>query len=182
MNRCEVGLLALLVGALAIPAVADDPVAMEKELAGRRLEVASALMKLPRMPGPFDYVSFVVSGSVVTLQGFTTGASMKSDAEKVVERLDWVTEVENEIEFHQSEPQANQIREEVLAALVDKVPDAFSERYPDLWIQVDPELNVKIVGSLTEINRKRYESALVTINQLPLVKSVDDQVLFKKKR
>ena len=181
-NRWAVGLLALLVGSLAVPAVSQDPPAMDKEMEGRRQEVADALDKLPRFPGPFDYVTFDIAGSVVTLQGFATGATVKSDAEKVVERLDWVTQVENEIEFHQSEPAADQIRQEVLAVLVDALPDAFSERFPDVRIKVDPKLNVTLVGVLSPINRGRFESALVRIDQLALVKSVDDQVQFKKEK
>ncbi|GAG51759.1 unnamed protein product, partial [marine sediment metagenome] len=105
-RRCEIGLLVLLVGSLSMPAFADDPVSMEKEMAAHRQEVAGELAKMPRLPGPFDYVTFTVFGSVVTLQGFATGATIKADAEKVVERIDWVTRVENEIEFHQFEPQA----------------------------------------------------------------------------
>lgn len=175
-------MLTLLAGLLSMPAVADDPVKMDEEMAGHRQEVAAALAKLPRLPGPFDHVTFAVSGTVVTLRGFATGASLKADAEKVVERIEWVTRVENEIDFHQSEPQADEIRTGVLAILVAKLPDAFSERYPDVWIKVDENLNVTIVGLLSPINRKRLESALVQIDQMALVKSVENQVLFKKEK
>jgi hypothetical protein len=178
-NRCPIGLLVLLLGSASLPAFAGDPVATEKEMAGLRQEVAAELARVPRLPGPFDYLTFSISGSVVTLQGFATQASLKADAQKVVEKIEWVTHVENEIEFHQSEPQADQIRVETLAILEEKLPDAFPERYPDLRIKVDPELNVTIVGFLSPINRSRLESALVQIRQLALVKSVDDQVLFK---
>ena len=180
--RCEIGLLAVLVGVLSAPASAEDPVAVEKEMAAHRQEVAAELAKVPRLPGPFDYVTFNVSGSVVTLQGFATGASLKADAQKVVERINWVTRVENEIDFHPSEPQADRIRAETLAILEETLPDAFPERYPDLRIKVDPELNVTIVGLLSANNRARLESALVRIDQLALVKSVANRVLFKKER
>jgi len=181
-NRWKTGLLALVLGSLSMAAVAQDPATMDKELEGRRQEVADELDKLPRFPGPFDHVTFTVSGTVVTLGGFATSPSLKADAQKVVERLEWVTGVENEIEFHQSEPAANQIREETLAVLVDALPDAFAERFPDLRIKVDPALNVTIVGTLSPINRGRLESALVRIDQLALVKSVDNQVQFKKEK
>ena len=176
------GLMVALLGSQSMASLAEDPVAMEKEMAGLRQEVAAELAKVPRLPGPFDYLTFNVSGTVVTLQGFATSASLKGDAQKVVERIDWVTGVENEIEFHPSEPQADGIRAETLAVLAKKLPDAFPERYPDLRIKVDPELNVTIVGFLSPINRGRLDAALVEIDQMALVKSVDNQVLFKKER
>jgi hypothetical protein len=174
--------LALLAGLLSVPASAEDPVSMEKELASLREEVAAELARVPRLPGPFDFLTFSISGSVVTLQGFATQASLKADAERMVERIDWVSRVENEIEFHPSEPQTDEIRRETLAILADKLPDAFPERYPDLRIKVDEGLNVTIVGLLSPINRSRLESALVEIRQLALVKSVESQVLFREER
>jgi len=176
------GLMVALLGSHSVASWAEDPVAMEKEMAALRQEVAAELAKVPRLPGPFDYLTFTISGSVVTLEGFATGATLKEDAQKVVERIDWVTGVENEIEFHPSEPQADGIRERTLEILAQKLPNAFPERYPDLRIQVDPELNVKIVGFLSPIDRSRLESALVDIRHLALVKSVDSQVLFRKER
>jgi hypothetical protein len=174
--------LALLAGAISGPASAEDPVAMEKEMASLREQVAAALAKVPRLPGPFDFVTFSISGSVVTLEGFATQASLKADAQRVVDRIDWVSRVENDIEFHPSEPQADQVRRETLAVLANKLPDAFPERYPDLRIKVDEGLNVTIVGLLSPVNRTRLESALVEIRQLALVKSVESQVLFKEER
>lgn len=181
-NRWRSGLLAVLVGSFSGMVLAEDPVAMEKEMAALRQEVAGELAKVPRLPGPFDYLSFTISGSVVTLEGFATQATLKEDAQRMVERIDWVTRVENEIEFHPSEPQADGIRGQTLEILAEKLPNAFPENYPDLRIQVDPELNVTIVGFLSPIERGRLEAALVQIRQLALVKSVDSQVLFKKER
>jgi osmotically-inducible protein OsmY len=176
------GLMVALLGSQAVAAFAEDPVSMEKEMAALRQEVAAELAKVPRLPGPFDYLTFTISGSVVTLEGFATGATLKEDAQRMVERIDWVTRVENEIEFHPSEPQADEIRRQVLEVLADKLPNAFPANYPDLRIQVDPELNVTIVGFLSPIERGRLEAALVQVRQLALVKSVDNQVLFKKER
>lgn len=176
------GLMVALLGSQSMAAFAEDPVAMEKEMAGLRQEVAAELAKVPRLPGPFDYLTFSISGSVVTLEGFATGATLKADAQKRVERIDWVSRVENEIEFHPSEPQADGIRKETLAILAEKLPDAFPGMYPDLRIKVDPGLNVTIVGYLSPINRGRLEAALVQIDQIALVKSVDNQILFKQPR
>ncbi len=176
------GLMVVLLGSPAMAAFAEDPVSMEKEMAALRQEVAAELSKVPRLPGPFDFLTFTITGSVVTLGGFATQATLKEDAQKVVERIDWVTSVENEIEFHPSEPQADGIRGQTLEILAEKLPNAFPERYPDLRIQVDPELNVTIVGFLSPIDRSRLEAALVQVRQLALVKSVDSQVLFKKER
>ena len=183
-KRDIAGLLLILpvLAAAPSPLAAEDPVAMEKEMAALRQEVAEALMRVPRMTGPFDHLAFTISGSVVTLQGFAAGPTIKQDAQRMVERLDWVTRVENEIEFYPSEPQVDGIRERVLAILVDVMPDAFSERYPDLRIQVDAEFNVTIVGMLAPVNRTRLESALVRVEQLALVKSVTNEVLFKTGR
>jgi len=171
--------MVLAVASLSMSAVAQDQSEMDKELEGRRQEVADALDRLPRFPGPFDYVTFSISGTEVTLQGFSTRPTIKSDAQKMVERIEWVTTVDNEIDFNPSEPGTDRIREDTLAVLVDVLPDAFSEKYPDLRIKVDPEFNVTIVGELSPINRSRYESALVRLDQVALVKSVDSQVTFK---
>jgi len=174
--------MAFLVASFAMSALAQDQDEMAKETESRRQQVADALDRLPRFPGPFDYVTFSISGTEVTLEGFSTRPTIKSDAQKVVERIDWVTKVDNEIDFNPSEPGTDRIREDTLAVLVDVLPDAFSEKYPDLRIKVDPEFNVTIVGELSPINRGRYESALVRVDQVPLVKSVDSQVTFKKER
>lgn len=171
--------MVVLAASCAMSVVAQDQDEMAKETESRRQEVADALDRLPRFPGPFDYVTFSISGTEVTLEGFSTRPTIKSDAQKVVERIEWVSKVENDIDFNPSEPGTDRIREDTLAVLVDVLPDAFSEKYPDLRIKVDPEFNVTIVGELSPINRSRYESALVRVDQVALVKSVESQVTFK---
>ena len=47
--------------------------------------------------------------------------------------------------------------------LVDKLPDAFAERFPDLRIKVDAGLNVTIVGELSPINRTRLAAAPLSV-------------------
>ena len=139
---------------------------MDKELESRRQEVEDALDRLPRFPGPFDYVTFSISGTEVTLEGFSTRPTIKSDAQKVV-GADRVGDRRSRTTSTSTRPSpgTDRIREDTLAVLVDVLPDAFSEKYPDLRIKVDPELNVTIVGELSPINRSRYESALVRVDQ-----------------
>lgn len=177
----EVGVMILVALTMTAPAVVGDQAAMEEERQKRRDEVAQALAEMSRLLTAFDYVVFNMSGPVVVLDGFCTKAVIKGDAEKAVKGLDWVTHVVNKIEFIPADPAGNDIRKETLASLRKAVPQAFPQNHAYIRIKVDPAYNVTLVGWIDPGDEKRLEAAIVRINQLPLVKGVDNQVLTKKK-
>ena len=72
-------------------------------------EVRHQLVMLPYY-GVFDDLAFKVDGGTVTLLGAVTRPSLKSDAERVVKRIEGVEKVINEIEVLPPSPMDDQIR------------------------------------------------------------------------
>ena len=65
----------------------------------------------------FDNFTYKIEGSKVTLGGQVTRPTLKSDAERVVERVEGVTEVANEIEVLPVSPNDDRIRMAVFRAI-----------------------------------------------------------------
>jgi|SRR5581483_9410528 len=80
--------------------------ANEAAIAGR---VRHELLMLPYY-GVFDDLAFRVDGSTVTLMGQVVRPTLKSDAERVVKRVEGVTSVNNQIKVLPLSPMDNQIR------------------------------------------------------------------------
>ncbi len=59
--------------------------------------IRKEILRLP-FYGPFDWITYQVNGSTVTLRGATVRSSMKSGAEKVVEQIEGVHRVVNAID------------------------------------------------------------------------------------
>src|SRR5258707_8345030 len=72
-------------------------------------EVRHQLLMLPYY-GVFDDLAFRVDGGTVTLLGAVTRPTLKSDAERVVKRIEGVEKVINEIEVLPLSPMDDQIR------------------------------------------------------------------------
>jgi hyperosmotically inducible protein len=72
-------------------------------------DVRHQLLMLPYY-GVFDDLAFRVEGSTVTLLGAVTRPTLKSDAERVVKRIEGVDRVINEIEVLPPSPMDDQIR------------------------------------------------------------------------
>ena len=72
-------------------------------------EVRHQLLMLPYY-GVFDDLAFRVDGSTVTLLGAVTRPTLKSDAERVVKRIEGVDRVVNQIEVLPLSPMDDQIR------------------------------------------------------------------------
>ena len=72
-------------------------------------EVRHQLVMLPYY-GVFDDLAFSVQGSVVTLVGAVTRPTLKSDAQRVTEKLEGVTQVVNNIEVLPLSPLDDRIR------------------------------------------------------------------------
>ncbi len=80
----------------------------------RNLEriVKSARKEILRLPyyGPFDWLTFQVEGSTVTLNGATVRPTIKTDSERVVKKIEGVERVVNNIEVLPLSPNDDQIR------------------------------------------------------------------------
>jgi hyperosmotically inducible protein len=72
-------------------------------------DVRHELVMLPYF-GVFDNLEFQVNGNEVTLSGQVTRPTLKTDAERVVSRIEGVTKVVNNIEVLPLSPYDDQIR------------------------------------------------------------------------
>jgi len=89
-------------------------------------EIRHQLLMLPYY-GVFDDLAFRVDGRTVTLMGAVTRPTLKSDAERVVKRIEGVEKVVNEIEVLPLSPMDDQIRMAVYRAIYGD--PAISTRY-----------------------------------------------------
>ena len=106
----------LLIPAVLVPlAAAQRPVS---ERARERLErqVRHELVMLPYY-GVFDNFEYQVDGYTVILRGQVTRPTLKTDAERVVKRIEGVEKVVNEIEVLPLSSQDDQIRLAVFRAI-----------------------------------------------------------------
>ncbi len=79
-------------------------------------EVRHELVLLPYYE-VFDNLAYKVDGSMVTLLGQVTRPTLKSDAEKVVQRIEGVDRVDNQIEVLPLSPNDDRIRVAVYRAI-----------------------------------------------------------------
>jgi hyperosmotically inducible protein len=96
----KLAVVILLLVSFATLALAQDqrtsPSARSEERITR--EVRHELLMLPYF-GVFDYIAFKIDGSTVTLVGQVNHATLKSDSENVVKRIEGVEKVDNQIEI-----------------------------------------------------------------------------------
>jgi hypothetical protein len=169
-----------VLAATGVTAVAQDAAPDEALIKERQAQVADKLARIPNRLSEFDYVEFGISGPVVNLRGFSIQPSVKKEAESQVRQLDWVTHVVNEIDFIPNEPNVSDLRQETLSILRTAAPQAFPGDFAHLRIKIDQALNVTLVGKVFPGDQKRIEAAVVQINQLPLVKGVDNQISYDR--
>ena len=100
-----------LVVALAVPMAATA-----QELSGLARQVRHELVMLPYY-NAFDWLQFKVDGTKVTLMGEVTQPTLKASAERVVKRIEGVSEVVNEIEVLPVSPNDDRIRLAVYRAI-----------------------------------------------------------------
>jgi osmotically-inducible protein OsmY len=179
MKRFLVCLMAVLLVSSSM-ALAADQEAMEKERAEHRQQVAKAIAGMGQMMTEFDYITFYLSGPVVVLEGFTTKPVVKQDAETAVRKVEWVNHVVNKIEELSIEPTVNEIRAEVLSMVKKATPQSFPQDRAYIRVKVDKDMNVTLVGWADPMDKKRLEAAVVGIQNLPLVKKVDNQIVVQK--
>lgn len=175
-------LACLVVATLAAPGLvlATDQTHMEKERAQHRKQVAEALGTMGRLMTAFDYITFYLSGPAVVLEGFTTKPVVKQDAATAVKKIEWVNHVVNKIEELPIEPAVNDLRREVLSIVRTASPQSFPQDRAYIRVKIDGGMNVTLVGWADPVDKLRLEAAVVQINSLPLVKDVENQVVFQK--
>ncbi len=79
-------------------------------------EVRHELVMLPHY-GVFDNLSYKVDGNTVTLMGQVSRPTLKSDSERVVQKIEGVEKVVNQIEVLPVSPNDDQIRMAVFRAI-----------------------------------------------------------------
>ena len=73
----------------------DSPVDRNRERIVK--SVRKEILRLPYY-GPFDWLTFAVDGSTVTLNGSTARPTIKTDSERVVKKIEGVDKVVNNVE------------------------------------------------------------------------------------
>jgi hypothetical protein len=93
---CAVVALVLAVGALALPATAQNPQKVPKEIT----PVDAIRAKLLRLPyyGVFDFLAFSFEDGTVTLKGYAYQPALKIAAEHAVKQIPAVSKVVDEVE------------------------------------------------------------------------------------
>ena len=79
-------------------------------------EVRHEILLLPYY-GVFDYIAYKVEGYNVTLMGQVTRPTLKTDAERVVKKIEGVEKVDNQIEVLPLSPNDDRIRLEAFRAI-----------------------------------------------------------------
>ena len=143
-------------------------------------EVMHELLMLPYY-SVFDNLAFSVNGDTVTLMGEVVNASLKSDSEARVKKIEGVQKVVNNIEVLPPSPMDDRIRREVFRSVFGS---AGLYRYamgavPSIHIIVNRG-HVKLVGVVD--NEGDRNIANIQAKSVPGVFSVEDdlQVMNKK--
>jgi len=103
----------LSLGLVCVPAAALTQTAQEKKLTE---EVRKRLARLSELRA-FDWISYKVEGTKVTLLGYASRPSLSTSAEKEVSRIKGVTEVDNKLEVLPVSPSDDDIRTEAYARI-----------------------------------------------------------------
>ena len=141
-------------------------------------EVRHELVMLPYY-GVFDNLAYRVDGTKVTLFGQVTKPTLKSDAERVVKRVEGVTTVENEIEVLPLSPMDDQTRMATYRALYSRPP---LQRYqmgavPSIYIIVKNG-NVTLIGVVSSEADK--DIAGIAVNGVSGVFKVNNDLAVQK--
>ncbi len=126
----------------------------------------------------FDYLAAGVQGNKVILNGFTIGLGVKREAEGRVKSLEWVEEVENNIEQLPLSAGDRRIRADVYSRLARFVPRTFSGNRALIRIKVNRG-EVTLVGLVESELMKGV--AEVQTQTVPLVRSVTNQLVVREK-
>ena len=158
-----------------------DPSAQERhelEVQEHRTQVLHAILTVPTLQTPFDFLNFGIQGPTVVLLGFTVQPVLKTQAEGAIRQLPWVQYVVNRIEVLPLNPEDKEIRVRSLSILRDRVPQAFPANHADIRIKT-VRGDVTLVGFINEISKLRRENAIVQIQHLPYVREVTNNVIIR---
>lgn len=104
----------LVLGALGALTIALPGFA--QELSRMERQVRHEIVMLPYL-SIFDNIGFQVDGSKVTLMGQVTRPTLKKGAERVVENIEGIREIDNQIEVLPVSPNDDRIRQAVARAI-----------------------------------------------------------------
>lgn len=137
-------------------------------------EVRHELVTLPYY-GVFDNLAYKVDGGNVTLYGEVTRPTTKTDAERVVKRIEGVQNVTNNIEVLPLSPNDDKIRRDVYRAIYSQPGlDMYSLRaVPTIHIIVKNG-NVTLIGAVG--NEGDKNRAGIAANGVPGVFSVKNEL------
>jgi hyperosmotically inducible periplasmic protein len=141
-------------------------------------EVRHELVMLPYY-GVFDNLAYKVDGANVTLYGEVTRPTIKSDAERVVKKIEGVQQVTNNIEVLPLSPNDDKIRRDVYRAIYGQPGlDMYALRaVPTIHIIVKNG-NVTLVGAVA--NEGDKTRAEIAAKGVPGVFSVKNELLVDK--
>lgn len=141
-------------------------------------EVRHELVTLPYYD-VFDNLAYRVDGSMVTLFGQVTRPTLKTDAERVVKRIEGVDSVKNDIEVLPLSPNDDRIRRAVYRAVYSQPGlDMYSLRaVPTIHIIVKNG-NVTLAGAVG--NQGDKQRAEIAAKGVPGVFSVRNDLLVDK--
>lgn len=139
-------------------------------------EVRHELVMLPFYT-VFDNLEYQVNGETVTLSGKVIHATLKSDAENVVKRIEGVTRVINQIEILPPSPMDDRIRMAVYRTLFNEDSSLF--RYglgsvPSIHIIVDGG-RVTLAGVVD--NETDKNTATLLVNGIPGIFAVKNNLV-----
>ena len=109
-------ILILLAAALMLssaPAQTKPPANFTKRV---QKEVTHQILMLPYY-GVFDAIGFKVDGYNVTLFGHVATASLKSDAERAIKKIEGVEKIDNQIEILPPSPMDDRLRRQLYRAI-----------------------------------------------------------------
>jgi hyperosmotically inducible protein len=165
-----------LLGALALAAVCLPVWAGKNDKGVDRIikEVRHELVTLPYY-NVFDDLAYKVDGGSVTLFGYVTQPTLKTDAERAVRKIEGVTNVVNNIEVLPLSPNDERIRREVYRAIYSQPGlDLYSLRaVPTIHIIVKNG-NVILKGAVA--NKGDKDRAGIAANGVPGVFSVTNDL------
>jgi hyperosmotically inducible periplasmic protein len=165
-----------LLGVLAFTAICLPVWAAKNDKGGDSIakEVRHELVTLPYY-NVFDDLAYKVDGGTVTLYGYVTQPTLKKDAERVVRKVEGVTQVINNIEVLPLSPNDDQIRRAVARAIYSQPGlDMYSLRaVPTIHIIVKNG-NVVLKGAVS--NQGDKDRAGIAANGVPGVFKVTNDL------
>jgi osmotically-inducible protein OsmY len=119
--RLNPGFLLAVVAMASLPVVGQDREVSPKAVERIQKEVRHELVMLPYLD-VFDNLAYKVDGYNVTLFGQVTNPTVKSDAEKSVQKIEGVEKVDNQIEVLPVSPMDDGLRRRLFRTIYGYAP------------------------------------------------------------